>query len=67
MKIDKAQIIQLLRSRGDDDKANQAESELPQQVDTEQHSDLLSKLGIDPSDLKGLLGNLPGGLAGGFG
>lgn len=61
MKIDKTQIIELLKSRGDHDKATQAQSELPDQVDTEQDSGLLAKLGIDPKDL---LGKLPGGLGG---
>lgn len=59
MQIDKSQIIDLLKSRGDHDKAAQAESDLPDQVDTEADSGLLSKLGIDPKDL---LGGLPGGL-----
>ncbi|MHA7264293.1 hypothetical protein ACX80W_13935 [Arthrobacter sp. TMN-37] len=61
MNIDKAQIIELLKSQGNHDKAGQAESELPDQVDTEQHAGLLSKLGINPQDL---LGKLPGGLGG---
>ena len=67
MQIDKAQILELLRSQGDNDKAAQADSELPDQVDTEQHAGLLSNLGINPADL---LGKLPGGLRdklGGFG
>jgi hypothetical protein len=59
MQIDKDQIISLLRQRGDDAKADQAEQELPGQVDTEKDSGLLSKLGIDPTDL---LGGLGGGL-----
>jgi len=59
MQIDKSQILEFLRSQGDHEKAGQAESELPDQVDTEQHSDLLSKLGINPAEL---LGKLPGGL-----
>ena len=59
MQIDKAQILELLRSQGDNDKAEQADSELPDQVDTEQHAGLLSNLGINPADL---LGKLPGGL-----
>jgi hypothetical protein len=59
MQIDKSQILELLRSQGDNDKAAQADSELPDQVDTDQHAGLLSKLGIDPGDL---LGKLPGGL-----
>ena len=59
MQIDKSQILEFLRSQGDHEKAGQAESELPDQVDTEQHSDLLSRLGINPAEL---LGKLPGGL-----
>lgn len=59
MQIDKNQILELLRSRGDNDKAAQAETELPDQVDTDQHAVLLSNLGINPADL---LGKLPGGL-----
>jgi ribosome assembly protein YihI (activator of Der GTPase) len=56
MEIPKDQILQLLRDRGDDDKAQQADQELPDKVDTDQHSDLLEKLGIDPSDLLGNIG-----------
>jgi hypothetical protein len=56
MQIPKEQILGLLRSRGDQDKANQAEGELPEQVDTDQHAGLLEKLGIDPGDLLGQLG-----------
>ncbi len=59
MQIDKNQILELLRSQGEQDKASQAESELPDQVDTEQHAGLLSKFGINPADL---LSKLPGGL-----
>jgi hypothetical protein len=59
MQIDKEQIISFLRQRGDNAKADQAEQELPGQVDTEQDSGLLAKLGIDPSEL---LGGLGGGL-----
>ncbi len=59
MQIDKDQIIAFLRERGDDTKADQAQSELPGQVDTDKDSGLLSKLGIDPADL---IGGLGGGL-----
>jgi hypothetical protein len=61
---DKDQIVALLRERGDDSKADQAQQELPGQVDTDQDAGLLSKLGIDPSDL---LGGLGGGLGGKLG
>ena len=50
MNIDKDQILQLLRSQGDDAKAQQADQELPGQVDTDRDAGLLSKLGIDPMD-----------------
>ena len=51
MEIPKDQILQLLRDRGDHDKADQADQQLPDQVDPEQQSDLLEKFGINPSDL----------------
>ena len=59
MQIDKSQILALLQSRGDQDMAARAGSELPDRVDPEAHSDLLGRLGIDPQDL---LGGLSGGL-----
>ena len=67
MEIDKAQIIEMLKSRGDDAKADQADSQLPDKVDPETHSDLLGKLGIDPQDLIGKLGGGLGGKLGGLG
>jgi hypothetical protein len=65
MQFDKNQIIELLRSQGDQQKAQQAEQELPQQVDTDRDSGLLSKLGIDPQELIGRLAG-GGGLGGMF-
>ncbi|WP_026550504.1 hypothetical protein [Arthrobacter sp. Br18] len=61
MQIDKSQIIDMLKSQGKGDSAGQAESELPDKVDPEQHADLLSKFGINPKDL---LGKFSGGLGG---
>ncbi|GAB3878822.1 hypothetical protein [Terrabacter terrigena] len=58
MQIDKQQIIELLKNRGDHDQAQQAEGELPDQVDTDQHADLLSRFGINPQDLLGGAGGL---------
>lgn len=51
MQIDKAQILDMLRSQGDQAKADQADSELPSQVDTDRDSGLLAKLGLSPQDL----------------
>ena len=58
MQIPKEQILEFLRSRGQDDKAGQADQELPAQVDTDQHADILQRLGIDPQNLPGQLGGL---------
>jgi len=59
MEIPKDKILQLLRDRGEPAKADQADRELPDQVDPEQHADVLAKFGIDPQEL---LGKLPGGI-----
>ncbi len=60
MQIDKQQVIELLKSRGDHEQAAQAEQQLPDQVDTNQHTDQLGSLGVKPQDLIG-------GLKGKFG
>lgn len=69
MQIDKKMVLELLRSQGKGDQASQADSELPSQVDTDQHAGLLEKFGISPQDLiavvtKGGGGGLAGGLGG---
>jgi hypothetical protein len=51
MQIPKEQILDLLRQQGKDDQVGQADQELPDQVDPEQHAGLLQKFGIDPGDL----------------
>ncbi len=63
MNIDKNQVMELLRSQGDDAKAQQADQELPDQVDPDRDAGLLSKFGIDPMDLVKKLGG-GGGLGG---
>lgn len=64
MNIDKSQILDLLRSQGDEQKAQQADQELPGQVDTDRDAGLLSSLGIDPQDL---IAKFAGGSSGGLG
>lgn len=51
MNIDKDTILNLLRSNGQDTEADQAQQDLPDQVDTDQHAGLLDKFGINPADL----------------
>ncbi len=68
MNIDKEQILQLLRSQGQHDQADQASTELPDQVDTDKHADLLGKFGLNPQDLLAkFAGGGAGGIAGGLG
>jgi len=62
MEFDKSQVLELLRSQGDNDKAQQADKELPDRVDPQKHAGLLSKFGLDPQDLIAKLGG--GGLGG---
>jgi hypothetical protein len=58
VQLDKQQIIEFLKSQGQHDKAQQAQGELPDKVDTDKDSGLLSKFGVDP---QALLGGLGGG------
>ena len=66
MNIDKDTILNLLRGNGQDSQAQQAEQELPDQVDTDQHASLLEKFGINPADLIAKLtgGGSEGGIGG---
>ena len=67
MQIDKQQLLSLLQGLGDQDKAGQADAELPDQVDTDRHAGLLDKLGINISDLLGGDGGALGGIKGKLG
>ena len=61
MEIPKDKVLDLLSEQGKDDQVDQAQQELPDQVDPEQHGDLLQKFGLDPQDLIGKLGGgVPG-------
>lgn len=66
VQIDKEQILELLRSRGEQGKADEAGSELPDTVDTDRDAGLLGKYGIDVQDLlRTFGGDKLGGLFGG--
>jgi hypothetical protein len=60
MEIPKDKIIEMIKEHGNADQAGQAEQELPDQVDPDRDSGLLSKFGLEPKDLIGKLGGLPG-------
>jgi hypothetical protein len=61
MQFDKSTVLDLLRQQGKNDQADQADQELPDQVDTDQHAGLLQRFGLDPNEL---LGRFTGGLPG---
>jgi hypothetical protein len=62
MEIPKQQILDFLREQGKDDQVGEADQQLPDQVDPQQHAGLLEKFGIDPAEL---LSKFGGGALGG--
>ena len=61
MQIPKDKILEMIQQQGDGAKVDQAKQELPDQVDTDQHSDLLQKFGLNPQELLSKLGgDIPG-------
>jgi hypothetical protein len=49
MQIPKDEILEMLQQHGQGDQVYQAQQALPDQVDTDQHADLLQKFGVTPS------------------
>jgi hypothetical protein len=67
VQIDKSQILELLKSQGKHDQAQQADSELPDKVDTDEHGGLLAKFGLNPQELiSKFMGGGAGGALGGL-
>ena len=61
MEIPKDKILDLIREQGKSDQVQQAEQELPDKVDPEQHAGLLQKFGLEPQDVLSKLGvDIPG-------
>ncbi len=67
MNIDKDTILNMLRSNGQDADADQAQQDLPDQVDTDEHAGLLDKFGINPADLIAKFTGGQGGIGGALG
>jgi hypothetical protein len=61
VKLDRTELVRLLRTQGDNDTADRAEERLPDQVDTDQDGAVLDELGLDRTQL---MAKLAGG---GFG
>ncbi|HEX2404047.1 MAG TPA: hypothetical protein VHM29_05035 [Acidimicrobiia bacterium] len=52
-------IVERIRSQQGAEKANEADSKLPDKVDTEANSDLLRQYGLDPEQLTDIAGGNP--------
>jgi hypothetical protein len=51
MQFDKQTVIDLIQQQMGSQQAAQAAQQLPDQVDHEQHADLLQQFGVNPQDL----------------
>ena len=61
MEIPKDKILEMIKQQGKGDQADQADKELPDNVDPERDSGLLEKFGLEPQDvLSKLGGGIPG-------
>jgi hypothetical protein len=61
MLFDKQQVLSMIR---DPQQAEQAAQQLPDQIDHEQHGDMLQQFGVDPNQLAGMGGGQ--GMGGGY-
>jgi hypothetical protein len=59
VEIPKAMIVERIRAQQGAEKANEADGELPDKVDTEEDADLLQKYGLDPAQLTDIAGGNP--------
>lgn len=57
--IPKAMIVERIRSQQGAQKANEADKELPDKVDTTTDAEVLRKFGLDPDEVSELLGGNP--------
>jgi hypothetical protein len=62
VKINRTELVRLLRTQGDNDTADRAEGTLPEEIDTEQDADALQSVGLDRARLQE---KLAGGAFGG--
>lgn len=56
VEIPKAMIVEKIRSLSGAEKANEADKELPDKLDTDSDATLLQKYGISPEDLRDQFG-----------
>jgi hypothetical protein len=62
VKLDKQELLRVLRTEGDNDTAERVESQLPDEIDTDRDGDALAAAGLDRTQL---MAKLAGGSFGG--
>ena len=59
MELEKDTIVNFIKEHvGDKDKAEEADRELPDKVDTDKDAGLLDRFGVNPKELLGKLGDV---------
>lgn len=51
MKLDKQELVKVLRTEGDNDTADKVESDLPAEIDTDRDAGALEAVGLDRTQL----------------
>ena len=51
MELKKQTVVDFIRQRGDEERVDEAEEILPEQVDTDRDEALLARLGVEADDL----------------
>lgn len=62
MQVSREQLVQVLRTQGENDTADKVEADLPEQIDTDRDGDALAAAGLDRTQL---MATLAGGSFGG--
>jgi hypothetical protein len=62
VKLDKQELVRVLRTEGDNDTADKVEASLPDEIDTDRDGDALDGVGLDRTQLMAKLAG--GGLGG---
>lgn len=62
MKLDRQELVAVLRTEGDNDTADKVEADLPDEIDTDRDGDALDRIGLDRTHL---MAELAGGGLGG--
>lgn len=61
MRLDKQELVRMLRTEGDNDTADKVEDRLPDEIDSDRDGDALTEVGLDRTQL---MNKLAGGSLG---